>query len=176
MFRQLWSRTKFSPSLTKNVMHYSQPGKKAKPASRLPAQKQTLRKKQKEEAYKSISDVPSNQKDMLTEALFTPNNESSNNTNELMVTEKVLDERATISKAWSRLQMLRQQTTSSWERAYLQSKMDAMKELRIVSLELADAANEIDYSLPPSHRRIPTDTPPDPSKFPFTMSILHNNN
>lgn len=140
---------------------------KAKAGSRVAPQKQQFRKRFKEATAVAASRSASNtfsQRDMLTDALFSVTNDKVPN-----LDKRSLDERAIISKAWSRLQMLRMQQQSSWERAFLEAKMHAMDELKVVSPELAQAAWEVDYSIPPVHRRIPTETPPSPSKFPFVM-------
>lgn len=132
-------------------------------------QKQQFRKRQKDAIARASARAFSpttTVRDSLTAALFHVTNESEGRQHDV----SCLDERAVISKAWSRLQMLRLHAQSSWERAFLQGKLDAMAELERVSPELARDANEIDYSLPPLHRRIPTDTPPDTTKFPFSMS------
>jgi len=133
-------------------------------------QKQQFRRRQKDAISRASARtfVPTTTvRDSLTAALFQVTNENEEKQNGA----SCLDERAVISKAWSRLQMLRLHAQGSWERAFLQSKLDAIAELERVSPELAKAADEIDYSLPPLHRRIPTDTPPETTKFPFSMTM-----
>ena len=145
--------------------HYAQPGLKKKVDTRV-AVKQQLRKRFKEASAAARGPAPVTQKEALTEALFAVPSEARPTQS-----AEVLEQRAVISKAWSRLQMLRVQAQSSWERAFLQSKLRAMAALEEVSPELAEAARGIDYSIPPTHRRIPTETPPDPAKFPFGMTV-----
>ncbi|PJF17931.1 hypothetical protein PSACC_02221 [Paramicrosporidium saccamoebae] len=140
---------------------------KAKAGSKVAPQKQQFRKRFKEAAAAATmgsGESPSTQRDALTEALFSVTNKNSPAED-----ASTVDERVVISKAWSRMQMLRVQSQSSWERKFLDSKAQAMKELRAVSDDLYRAARMVDYSIPPAHRRIPTDTPPRPDKFPYVM-------
>jgi hypothetical protein len=147
--------------------HYAQPGQKKAKVGVKVAIKQQFRKRFKEaNAAQSSSSAPATtQREALTEALFTNNNEQTP-----LKDAETLEQRAIISKAWSRMQMLRQHSQSSWERTFLQSKLRAMDELQAISPELANLAKIVDYSIPPAHRRIPTETPPNPSKFPFRMN------
>lgn len=130
--------------------------------SKAAPQKQQFRKRQKDAHARASASTPTSQREALTSALFEVTNEKEPG-------EGCLDERAVISKAWSRMQMLRLHAQCKWERAFCQSKIDAMAELSNASPDLAAKAFEVDYGIPPLHRRIPTDTPPEPSKFPFVM-------
>lgn len=143
-------------------------------------QKQQFRKRQKDALARASVTSPSvnSHRDALISALFVRDGETAKGAEAidaeghdtaLTQTSNVLDDRAVIGKAWSRFRMLQLHAQSTWERAFLQSRLDAMAELQQTSPELARLAREIDYSIPPLHRRIPTDTPPEPSKFPFVM-------
>lgn len=107
------------------------------------------------------------QREALTDALFKVTNVQTPPSAE--ADSEVIAQRAFISKAWSRWQMMQLHGQSQWERALVQSKIDAMRELEKVSPELAKIARAPDYSIPPAHRRLPTETPPDPAKFPLSM-------
>lgn len=156
----------------KNVLYgvlragYAQAAKtKAKPKAKatLP-QKQQFRKRFKEATQ--VQDAGSNantQREALIGALFKVQNSAGDEAKDVTG----MEQRALIAKAWSRLQMLRLHAQTTWELSFVASKLDAIKELRKISPELATMAEEIDYSIPPTHRRILTDTPPHPSKFPF---------
>lgn len=104
------------------------------------------------------------QREALTDALFKVTNAQAPEAE-----SEVISQRAFISKAWSRWQMMQLHGQSQWERALVQSKIEAMQELQKVSPELARIARVPDYSIPPAHRRLPTETPPDPAKFPLSM-------
>lgn len=161
-------RVQFLPAvrLLISMASYANPVK-AKTGTKVAPQKQQFRKRFKEAtaaAMASGSNTIVTQKSILTDALFTITNE-----NGPLQDEQTLEERAVISKAWSRMQMLRTHCQSSWERTFLQSKIQSMEELSAVSPELAQAAREIDYTVPPAHRRLPTETPPSPDKFPYMM-------
>lgn len=145
-------------------------------------QKQQFRKRQKDALARASATSPSSNshRDALISALFSRDGETAKGAGTMEVeehdasasmvpTSKTLDDRAVIGKAWSRLRMLQLHAQSTWERAFLQSRIEAMAKLQQVSPELARLACAIDYSIPPLHRRIPTDTPPEPSKFPFVM-------
>jgi hypothetical protein len=132
-------------------------------------QKQQFRKKQKDALARAAAVTSSvSQKESLVDALFPRAGEVASQS-QTVVPREVLKERATIAKAWSRLNMMRTHEDSSWEHAFLQSKLEASKQLLQVSPKLAQIAHEIDYSLPPIHRRMPTETPP--KKFPFSMEV-----
>lgn len=111
---------------------------------------------------------PQNQREALTEALFSVSNENVPPRD----ARTELEQRREIATAWSRVAMAQLQEQTAWERGLLRSKMQALDELQAVCPELAQHACQIDYSIPPAHRRIPTDTPPDPTKFPYRMSSL----
>lgn len=143
-------------------------------------QKQQFRKRQKDALARASATVPPSggHREALVSALFARTKRVPDDTAEASVESgdaaagalsKVVDDRAVIGKAWSRLRMLQLHAQSTWERAFLQSRLEAMAELHNVSPALALVARELDYSIPPLHRRLPTDTPPEPSKFPFTM-------
>lgn len=147
---------------------YSQPSKTSKSA---PA-KQQFRKRIKDAvaiARPPGGALPQNQKEALTEALFSVSNE--NVPPHDASTE--LEQRREIAVAWSRVKMTQLQEQTRWEREFLRSKMRALDELQKISPELALHAQQMDYSIPPAHRRIPTDSPPDPAKFPYQMTVFN---
>lgn len=143
-------------------------GKKGGAAASAP-QKQQFRKKQKDALARAASATTSvTHKESLTDALFPKATEEGSQAAKVLSSE-ALSDRAAISKAWSRLTMMQMHAESAWEDQFLKSKLAAQHELQRVSPELAQAARQLDYSLPPVHRRIPTETPPE--KFPFSVMI-----
>lgn len=157
-----------SPTQTKSfAASYAQQVKKSKPRAgqKVAPAKQQFMKRRKEMARRPAVPTAS-LKETLTESLFEGTNQRVPGAD-----AETLQQRATIGKAWSRLQMVRLHAQSSWERAFLQSKLHALEELRKVSPKLGEAASAIDYTLPPSHRRLPAETPPHPEKFPYSMSV-----
>lgn len=86
-----------------------------------------------------------------------------------VVDEDVLEKRAVISKAWSQLQMEKLKAQTIYEKAFLESKNEALEKLRNLSPNLYEAAIKIDYKLPPLERRLPTKTPP--TSLPFSCSF-----
>lgn len=77
------------------------------------------------------------------------------------------DARETVRNAW-RLHCEQERLEErKWEAAFMASKIEAMRELRALSEPWWRHACEVDYSLPPSDRRMATLTPPNPESFPF---------
>lgn len=97
-----------------------------------------------------------NNKELLTNALFKQrdikeiDDVAINSTNHEIV-----------MKNWSRFQMAQMQMRSERERKFMISKLNAMRSLKEASEHYSKIAFKINYHLSaPSHRRLPTQSPP----------------
>jgi hypothetical protein len=116
-----------------------------------------------------------NQRAALVDALFAQETQDETINDEESVSLETksepesseLDRRILVSKTWSRWCMLERHQQSSWERAFLLSKIEALEALKETSTLLYRLSQVPVTSLPPINRRPPSLTAP--LNLPFTM-------
>lgn len=122
--------------------------------------KQQLLKKRKEGANLSRQTGQSNKKDALVDGLFAKKSAILPEVSDLQRNQRTI-----IAKTWSKMQTIRLHAQSSAERALLTSKLTALSKLKECSAELYKMSAEINYVQFPGYRRLPSVTPPNPSKL-----------
>lgn len=108
----------------------------------------------------------------LTRALFAVDPEYVSAAEASRSNPSEVQKREIIEAAWSRHEKARKVEQAVCENAFLSSKLNALKELKKVSERLFSEAVKVDYSLPPTHRRIATLSPPSLAGFPIKQDGL----
>ncbi len=132
--------------------------------------KQVLMKKMKSNKNSIGASVPQlgvNRVAPLTQALFSVDPACREAAEASRANPAEMRRRQIIDIAWEHHESQRAAEQSQWESNFIRSKMEALTELRKVSEILYNYAIQLDYSLPPVHRRMPTLTPPHPDHFPI---------